>query len=427
MAMAAMKSTKSASSNPFASTTLPPPAKTSTMSKTGDAPKANPFASVALASSSGSSAAKSTFSFGASAPAPTPAPAAAAPKPSIGFAFGSTNTSQSTSAAASKSVTISTPKSSSSSKGETREKIQELNENLLRMIVDHWEGRHYTQNYSFFMKQYMEHAARLQAELDEEEGSGDREVTDISASRGLGSWGGNNNSQPAATSFSFGGSPAAAPAPSPAAAAKPSFSFGASAPAPSAAANSFSFGATPAPAPGAGTKFSFSAKPSSPVAPAAPSFSFGATSAPASSATSTASNNNNADPTSNPDDGKIEKVEQEENTDEEILHEVRAKHMKLENGKWKKYGTGVLRLYCHKTTSKQRMVIRNEIGKVQFNVAVSKGMTFEKKIVSSKKGKAAFVSFLACEDPDKGLESFMIQTKPESLDKLHSALEGMVA
>ena len=423
MAMAAIKSTKSASSNPFASTTLPPPAKTSTMSKTGDAPKANPFASVALASSSGSSAAKSTFSFGASAP--TPAPAAAAPKPSIGFAFGSTNTSQSTSAAASKSVTISTPKSSSSSKGKTREKIQELNENLLRMIVDHWEGRHYTQNYSFFMKQYMEHAARLQAELDEEEGSGDREVTDISASRGLGSWGGNNNSQPAATSFSFGGSPAAAPAP--AAAAKPSFSIGASAPAPSAAANSFSFGATPAPAPGAGTKFSFSAKPSSPVAPAAPSFSFGASSAPASSATSTASNNNNADPTSNPDDGKIEKVEQEENTDEEILHEVRAKHMKLENGKWKKYGTGVLRLYCHKTTSKQRMVIRNEIGKVQFNVAVSKGMTFEKKIVSSKKGKAAFVSFLACEDPDKGLESFMIQTKPESLDKLHSALEGMVA
>lgn len=101
--------------------------------------------------------------------------------------------------------------------------------------------------------------------------------------------------------------------------------------------------------------------------------------------------------------------------------------MKLENGKWKKYGTGVLRLYRHKTTSKQRMVIRNEIGKVQFNVAVSKGMTFEKKIVSSKKGKATFVRFVACEDPDKGLESFMIQTKAESLDKLHSTLEGMVA
>ena len=87
----------------------------------------------------------------------------------------------------------------------------------------------------------------------------------------------------------------------------------------------------------------------------------------------------------------------------------------------------MLRLYRHKTTSKQRIVIRNEIGKVQFNVAVSKGMTFEKVINSTKKGKATFVKFLACEDPEKGLETFMIQVKPESVDKLHSTLEGMVA
>ena len=74
------------------------------------------------------------------------------------------------------------------------------------------------------------------------------------------------------------------------------------------------------------------------------------------------------------------------------------------------------------------MVIRNENGKVQFNVAVSEGMTFKIKIVHSKKGnKGAFVRFLVCEDPDKGLESFMILTKAESMDKLHSTLEGMVA
>ena len=64
------------------------------------------------------------------------------------------------------------------------------------------------------------------------------------------------------------------------------------------------------------------------------------------------------------------------------------------------------------------MVIRNENGKVQFNVAVSEGMTFKIKIVHSKKGnKGAFVRFLVCEDPDKGLESFMILTKAESMDK----------
>ena len=100
--------------------------------------------------------------------------------------------------------------------------------------------------------------------------------------------------------------------------------------------------------------------------------------------------------------------------------------MKFDNG-WKKYGTGVLRLYRHKTTSKQRMVIRNEIGKVQFNVGISKGMTFEKIINDTKKGKATFVKFGACEDPEKGLEAFMLQVKPEAIDKLHSVLEGMVA
>jgi hypothetical protein len=61
-------------------------------------------------------------------------------------------------------------------------------------------------------------------------------------------------------------------------------------------------------------------------------------------------------------------------------------------------------LYHHKTTSKQRMVIHNKSG--------------------VSKGTATFVSFLACEDPDKGQESFVIQVKAVSQDKLYSALDG---
>jgi len=123
----------------------------------------------------------------------------------------------------------------------------------------------------------------------------------------------------------------------------------------------------------------------------------------------------------------VDKVEQEENADEEVLHEVRAKHIKFENNAWKKYGTGVLRLYRHNVTSKHRMVIRNEIGKVQFNVGVSRGMKFEKVVKDTKRGKNAFVKFYAVEDAGRGMESFMLQVKPESVDKLHETLEGMVA
>lgn len=117
----------------------------------------------------------------------------------------------------------------------------------------------------------------------------------------------------------------------------------------------------------------------------------------------------------------------EENEVEETLYQVRAKHMKLEDNQWKRYGTGVLRLYRHKTTAKHRMVIRNEIGSVQFNVGVYKGMAFEKVIKDGKKGKSTFVKFTALEDESRGLEHFMVQVKPECLDMLYETLTSMAA
>ena len=259
------------------------------------------------------------------------------------------------------------------------------------MIVEHWEGRRFTQNYSQFMKEYQEHEERLLLE-DGEEDTAAIDTTSIPAtsSGGLTSSSNNGNYQPA-SSFSFG---TAAPAPSPAA--KP-FSFAPK----SAAKPTFSFGA-PSSSSNGGSN-----------APSATSSSFG--------------DNNNDDPTSNPDDGKVEKVEQENNADEEILYEVRAKHLKCANDGWKKFGAGVLRLYRHKVTSKQRMVKRNEIGKVQFNVGVSKGMKFEKVLKKTKKGEAAYVKFFAVEDASKGPENFMLQVKPDCLDTLHQVLESMVA
>mmetsp|Transcript_3057 Transcript_3057/g.6713 ORF Transcript_3057/g.6713 Transcript_3057/m.6713 type:complete len:466 (+) Transcript_3057:177-1574(+) len=388
-----------ASSNPFASTTLAQPkAMTSQASKKGgDEPpaKANPFASIAFASNSASattSAPKPTFSFGASAKS--------APNPTISTSSFPSNAATS-SLVNSHPSALTTPRSSLGK----NENIQQLNQNLLDTIVDHWEGRMHAQDYTPFLEDYQRHEEGLHLEAgkgsDENKApAGNSTVNLTSTAKG--------NSQPT-SSFSFGG---AAPASSPAA--KP-FSMGASAPA-ATAAGTFSFTSKPSAAPAAG-------------ASSAPKFSFGAPSSSslASSATSApVSNSNNDDPTSNPDDGKIDQVEQEENSEEEILHEVRAKRLTFENNEWKKYGTGVLRLYRHKVSSKHRMVIRNEIGKVQFNVGVSKGMKFEKVVKSSKKGQVAFIKFLAVEDASKGMEPFMLQVKPECVDKLHDSLNGIV-
>lgn len=268
---------------------------------------------------------------------------------------------------------------------------------LMQTIVDHWEGRLRTCDYSQFMKDYQKHMENIECEMENEassvDHSSDANLKTVSK----------NISQSASSSWSFGG---AAPPP----AVKP-FSFSAmGAPSPTAASVS------------AGTSL-FSSKP----------ISFGAppSATPTIVSSQTAANgdgnNDDEDPTSNPDDGKVDKVEQEDNTEEEILHEVRAKHLKFEDKKWKKFGAGVLRLYRHKTTSKHRMVIRNEIGKVQFNVAISKGMTFEKIIKDGKQGKATFAKFVAVEDASRGPEAFMLQVKPDCLDKLHDTLTRMVA
>jgi hypothetical protein len=113
------------------------------------------------------------------------------------------------------------------------------------------------------------------------------------------------------------------------------------------------------------------------------------------------------------------------NTQEDILYEVRGKPMKLVGKEWKKYGAGLCRLYRHKTTSKHRIVMRNEIGKVQFNVGVSAEMTFTKEVKNGKKGSIGFVKFIGIEDAEEGPKPIMLQVQPNNVDELHSALEGM--
>mmetsp|Transcript_391 Transcript_391/g.592 ORF Transcript_391/g.592 Transcript_391/m.592 type:complete len:485 (-) Transcript_391:115-1569(-) len=115
---------------------------------------------------------------------------------------------------------------------------------------------------------------------------------------------------------------------------------------------------------------------------------------------------------------------QETNTEENCLHETRAKYYKIlkKTGSWKAYSSGVLRLYRHKeNTNKRRMVLRNEAGRVQLNLGITDGMMFQKELNK----KRAFIKFVAVQDQSKGVEKFMLQVKPDGLDVLYGALEDL--
>jgi hypothetical protein len=76
----------------------------------------------------------------------------------------------------------------------------------------------------------------------------------------------------------------------------------------------------------------------------------------------------------------------------------------------------------HNTTGKFRFVMRNQIGKVQLNVGVGKGMDFVKV-----GGKQSSVRFMAPEDVGADIGQWMLKVKPDNLDKFHAQLQKMAA
>jgi hypothetical protein len=402
----------------------------------GTPTKSNPFANISFAAPTPS---KAAFSFG-SAPAseaaapPKPLfgapPSAVKPKaPSNGFNFGSDAVNKSVpfsfggsqapaSSTAPKALFSTVPESKSAPKvtvpsfstppsskvGTCSTKMKALNEGFFQWISEAWNAGHACADWSDAFAQYQDKVEAIEAaEFDEEVENASATEKTVTVE---------NNT----TKFSFGSS---TPAPSSIDEA-PKFSFGSSAPAPATQpATSFSFGnssvSTSSAPPPAGFSSGFGSS------AAKPSFSFGNIPPPSASTFNTGTVDDD-DPTANPDDGKIEKVEQEDNKEEAILFEVRARPMKIVNNETKRYGTGVCRLYKHKVTLKHRLVVRNDIGKVQFNVAVSSKMTFNKEVKDGKNGKRAFVKFVGIEDANEGPKQLLFQVKPEDLDGFHSAL-----
>ena len=405
-------------SNPFGSTVLkasnPPPA--------ASAGRANPFGSVKLATSTGQIQAKPTFSFGG-ATASTPSSAAAAS--TTAFTFGASNS------AGSKTTPASAPpvdKFLTTPRGNSGSKVKELNSEFFALISKTFESGACATDYSPIMEEYLKRVREIEEEDDEQgaasnEGGGDDKPTGNGSSNANAtplnsatfSFGkGQASSAPtasAAPTFSFGGSTAKTAA--------PPFSVGTKATETAAAKPFASFGAAPA---STGTTFSFtgSGKTAPPATTPKSAFSFGA--APSGAGTpANAAAANEDDPTSNPDDGKIN-VGTEVNTEDDILHELKASLQKKIGEEWKRI-SGTMRIYRNKTNAKCKLVIRDDSGKVLFNVALSKGMGFRKNLRKTKKGgQIGQLGFMAVEDAKKGVERFALLVPPSSLDELHSKL-----
>lgn len=116
----------------------------------------------------------------------------------------------------------------------------------------------------------------------------------------------------------------------------------------------------------------------------------------------------------------------ETNDKEDVTYETRAKYLKMgPDKKWKSYCTGNLRLYKNKTSNTSRLVLRNEIGKVQLNIGIYKGMQFTKNLKPKK--NLGFVGFVAIADEKVGMEKFNLLVKLEEVDKLLNSLEKLTA
>ena len=123
--------------------------------------------------------------------------------------------------------------------------------------------------------------------------------------------------------------------------------------------------------------------------------------------------------------------------DESVVHEVRAKAVKLVTGNdsddesgsnaskdkkkspWKTQGVGPMRLLKHKTTGNVRMLLRAEPrGHVALNKAVLPNFTY--KVEPGGK----YVKITTVTDDGKGLETWMLQVKTPALAQaLADALE----
>lgn len=130
-----------------------------------------------------------------------------------------------------------------------------------------------------------------------------------------------------------------------------------------------------------------------------------------------------------------EKVLRNSNDTDEILHEVPCKlyGYSAADKEWKDTGKGTFRITLDPKTQKQRMLVRNQIGRINFNASFFKGMKVEQV-----QKKIKFAAFVTVEDSTMGadgkaaaprteMKNFMIQLKAEDVDATFKKMQSGIA
>lgn len=120
---------------------------------------------------------------------------------------------------------------------------------------------------------------------------------------------------------------------------------------------------------------------------------------------------------------------------DEILHEVPCKLYSYSTAdkEWKDTGKGTFRITRDATTKKQRMLVRNTIGRINFNAGFFPGMKVEQV-----QKKLKFAAFVSVEDSTLGsdgkaapprteMKNFMLQLKAEDVDATLKKMQAGVA
>lgn len=204
-----------------------------------------------------------------------------------------------------------------------------------------------------------------------------------------------------------------------------------------AATGGFSFKTTTdsAASPAVSGGFSFNPTKTGAAAAPVPAFSFSTTPTPAVKAaakaavaeTSAKAETSNGDDENKDDDP--DGVQEAVNNPYEVLFKTTAKVFRVRTGKYVARG-GALKLEQHKDTKKNQLVVRDKaVGRVQLNVAITKGMPISKAIAPGVKNKPStpIVLITAVFDAKSGKpELFKIITKMEDHEKLFDELSKLI-
>jgi hypothetical protein len=116
---------------------------------------------------------------------------------------------------------------------------------------------------------------------------------------------------------------------------------------------------------------------------------------------------------------------------DEILHEVPCKLFSFSaaDKEWKDLGKGNFRITRDPATQKQRMLVRNQVGRINFNASFYPTMKVEKV-----QKRLKFAAFVMVEDTSLNKEgkaaartemkNFMVQLKPEDLEATQRKMEA---